>query len=331
MLQAVARTANDDKSARDMFAAIGRFLTDQRLSPDPAHYAFAHRLLSDPDGPLARTVAELTDGGVRLAAADVAALATVSPDPAAGGADSQILADRTEHQLRDFAGLMAKMRDETSGFGRDLAATAGELSHAGGGDILRLTAAMLERVRTAEARLEQANTEAETLREQLEAARGDARSDALTGLPNRRALLEDFAASSASGTPLCLAVCDVDHFKRINDRFGHPVGDRVLRAIGTALAETCGGAFVTRYGGEEFAVLFRGGTLAGAIDIMECARAVVAAKRYKMRADDTPLGSVTFSAGLVAVESGEEFETAFDRADALLYAAKSAGRNRVHH
>lgn len=329
MLKALARTANEDSPDRDLFAAIGGFLAEQRLSPDPAHYAFAHRLLSDPNGPLAKTVAGLTDGGVRLSAADVAALTGASSEGTSSKSDA--IADRTEHQLRDFAGLMAKMRDETSGFGRDLAATVGSMGDADGDEIVRLTAAMLDRVRTAESRLEQANTEADTLREQLEAARGDARSDALTGLPNRRALLEDFAERSASGKPLCLAVCDVDHFKRINDRFGHPVGDRVLRAIGGALAETCGGAFVTRYGGEEFAVLFSGDTLDTALETMERARAAVAAKRYKMRADDTPLGAVTFSAGLVAVEAGEHFETAFDRADALLYAAKNDGRNQVKH
>ena len=329
MFKVLARTANNDSPQQDLFAAIGRFLADQRLSPDPANYAFAHRLLSDPEGTLAKTVAGLTDGGVRLSAADVLALTgSAAPQPGAG---ADALADRTEHQLRDFAGLMAKMRDETSGFGRDLAATVGSMGDADGDEIIRLTAAMLDRVHTAESRLEQANSEAETLREQLEAARGDARSDALTGLPNRRALLEDFAERSASGKPLCLAVCDIDHFKRINDRFGHPVGDRVLRAIGGALAETCGGAFVTRYGGEEFAVLFSGGTLDSAVEIMERARAVVAAKRYKMRADDTPLGSVTFSCGVVSVGGGEDFEAAFDRADALLYAAKSDGRNQIRH
>ena len=330
MFKIRTRTANDDALDHDLFAAIGRFLTDQRLSPEPLHYAFAHQLLLNPEGTLAKTVKGLTEGGVRLTSADVVAL-TGAEAKEPPSTQTQALADRTEHQLRDFAGLVQKMRAETTGFGRDLAATVDQLDRNDSPEVLRLAAAMLERVHSAEARLEQANSEADTLREQLEAARGDARSDALTGLPNRRALLEDFATLKESGTPLCLAVCDIDHFKRINDRFGHPVGDRVLRAIGSALAETCGGAFVTRYGGEEFAVLFRGSGLDDAVATLDRARAIVAAKRYKMRADDTPLGSVTFSAGIVSVVPGEDFEGAFDRADALLYAAKNDGRNQIRH
>lgn len=328
MLKAVAATTGDDTSADGLFAAIGQFLNDQQLAPEPAHYAFAHRLMTEPNGPLARTVAGLTDGGVRLTATDVRALSGAAAPAAASTDESGMLADRTEHQLRDFAALMERMRTETSDFGRDLAASA-ERAASGGTDILRLTAAMLDRVRTAEARLEAANSEAETLRTELEAARGDARSDVLTGLPNRRALLEDFAERAASGAPLHLAVCDIDHFKRINDRFGHPIGDRVLRAIAGALAQTCGGAFVTRYGGEEFAVLFTGGTLADAAATLDRARAAVAAKRYKVRDDDTPLGAVTFSAGVVTVVEDEAFDAAFDRADTLLYSAKSAGRNQI--
>lgn len=322
-----AVTANDDPD-RDLFSAIGRFLSDHHLSADPANYAFAHRLLSDPTGPLARTVAELTDGGVRLTAADVVTMDGVHSRNS-HRVDPNIIADRAEHQLRDVTALVTRLQTETSGFGRDLAESVDALEPEGGSDIVRLTTAMLARVRIAETRLEEAHGEAEKLREELERARGDARSDSLTGLPNRRALLEDFAERMDTGAPLCLAVCDIDHFKRINDRFGHPIGDRVLRAIAGALAETCGGAFVTRYGGEEFAVLFSDGGLDDAVATLDRARATIAAKRYKVRDDDTPLGAVTFSAGVVSVAPGEQFDSAFDRADGLLYAAKSDGRNRV--
>ena len=324
-----AATANDDPDC-DLFDAIGRFLSDHRLSSDPVNYAFAHRLLSDPAGPLARAVAELTDGGVRLTAADVATMDGISGRNSRA-IDPDIIADRTEHQLRDMTALVTRLQAETTDFGRDLAGSVDALEQAGGSDIVRLTAAMLERVRTVETRLEKANSEAEKLREELEQARGDARSDALTGLPNRRALLEEFAERAATGAPLCRAVCDIDHFKRINDRFGHPIGDRVLRAIASALAETCGGAFVTRYGGEEFAVLFSTGALDDAVATLDRARATVAAKRYKVRDDDTPLGAVTFSAGVVSVAPGELFDSVFDRADGLLYAAKSDGRNRIRY
>ena len=153
--------------------------------------------------------------------------------------------------------------------------------------------------------------------------------DPLTGLANRRALTEAFAAALASGRPHCLAVVDVDHFKRINDRFGHAVGDRVLTAIAKTLGEACGDALVARYGGEEFALLFPSGDAVRMAEALERARAEVASKRYRLREADTALGTITFSGGIVTVARAESFDNAFARADVLLYRAKQAGRNRI--
>jgi diguanylate cyclase len=188
---------------------------------------------------------------------------------------------------------------------------------------------MLERVRYAEERLENANREAHELRTKLEEARDNARRDPLTGLANRRAFEEAYASQAGSEDQLCIAVCDVDHFKSVNDRFGHVVGDRVLKALGEALSETCKGHLVARYGGEEFVVLFTGIDLHTAHDVLDRARVAVAAKRYRLRETDAPLGEITFSAGLSPAKPGEVFGTVFHRADQLCYAAKNAGRNCV--
>ena len=186
---------------------------------------------------------------------------------------------------------------------------------------------MIERVRTAEERLESATREASELRKKLEEARDNARRDPLTELPNRRAFEEAYAAQTATGERICLAICDIDHFKSVNDRFGHAVGDRVLKAIAEALGIACSGHLVARYGGEEFAVLFAGVTLDKARAILDTARAAVAAKRYKLRENDAPLGEVTFSAGITVAQHDDSYHSLFKRADQLLYAAKSAGRN----
>ena len=167
------------------------------------------------------------------------------------------------------------------------------------------------------------------LRAKLEEARDNARRDPLTALPNRRAFEEAYAAQAATGARLCVAVCDVDHFKLVNDRFGHAVGDRVLKAIGAALVKACEGHMVARYGGEEFAVLFSDASIDVARATLEEARCSVAAKRYRLRESDEPLGAVTFSAGLTEASKGEALGTAFGRADRLLYTAKHAGRNQL--
>lgn len=332
------RAAGQSDSSRRLYDRIGDFLVDQRLDPDPGNYAFAYHLFANPGGPLARAVHALTDGGVRLTQRDIEKLGT-EIQPAQDGKVTKDKADglvaATQMQVEGFQDMVTAMRAETQGFGRDLAASAEAISRstdASDGavmidEVARITAAMLDRVRSAEARLETATREASELREKLEEARDNARRDPLTDLPNRRALEEAYAAQAASGARICLAVCDVDHFKSVNDRFGHAVGDRVLKAIAEALSQTCAGHLVARYGGEEFAVLFTSVSIQTARTTLDAARATVATKRYRLRETDAPLGEITFSAGLAAAEPGDGLSTVFHRADRLLYAAKTAGRN----
>jgi diguanylate cyclase len=327
-----------------LYQRIGAFLATHHLSPDPRHYAFAYDVVSDDAGPLAKAVAALTDGGIRLSSHDIESLGgeigTLGPSPELTEGepdDAQRRADqlvaRTQHQVEGFSDMVRAMHHETAGFGRDLAASAAAMGTQASTpaieEIARLTGTILERVHTAEGRLEAATHEASSLREALEAARADALRDPLTNLPNRRAFEEGFAGADTETTPICIAMCDVDCFKSVNDRFGHAVGDRVLRAIGTALTEGCGGHLVARYGGEEFAILFNGVDLATARALLDATREHVAAKRYRLRETDAPLGAVTFSAGISPVGPGEMLGTAFARADTLLYRAKSEGRNRV--
>lgn len=336
-----ARLIAVEERADTVYDCIRAFLTLHRLSPDPVHYAFAHHVLCNPDGALARSVATLTEGGIRLSTRDIEALGAgtgsqIVPHPGngvTGGAESDAaacLVAQTQIQVEGFSDMMRSMRAETADFGRDLAASADAVRGAAtGADVVRLATVMLDRVQSAEARLAAATREADQLRAKLEEARGDARRDPLTGLPNRRAFEETFAEHSATGECGCLAVCDVDRFKRVNDQFGHSVGDRVLRAIALALREACAGHFVARYGGEEFVILFKGVDIAKAHATLERARVTVAAKRYRLRETDMPLGAVTFSGGIAVAEPGEALCSVFGRADRFLYQAKDGGRNQL--
>ncbi|MBO9622063.1 MAG: GGDEF domain-containing protein [Sphingomonas sp.] len=331
------RWASGNDPARDLYDRIGKFLFEQRLDVNPANFAFAYHLLAEPDGPLARAVQALTDGGVRLTQRDIETLGC-EVQPAEGSQTAAKRAEglvaQTQMQVEGFADIVTAMRAETEGFGRDLEASAAAISRSAGtrsaavmvDEVAGITAAMLRRVRTAEARLESATREASELRQKLEEARDNARRDPLTDLPNRRAFEEAFAAQATAGERLCVAVCDVDHFKSVNDRFGHAVGDRVLKAIGEALSASCPGHLVARYGGEEFAVLFSGVSIDTARRTLDAARATVSTKRYRLRESDEPLGEITFSAGLTDAAGGD-YNSVYQRADRLLYAAKTAGRN----
>jgi diguanylate cyclase len=334
------RSEMEGDEGRALFERIGAFLLDQRLAPTPTNYAFVHRLFTEPEDALARAVELITERGVRITPRDIQTLtADHGPDEPQDchidlKARTEGLVARTQMQVEGFADMVTAMRAETADFGRDLAASAEAMSSASDApqandDVVRITAAMLDRIRVAEEKLESTTREANDLREKLEEARDNARRDPLTQLPNRRAFEEAFAAQEATGGGMCIAVCDIDHFKSVNDRFGHAVGDRVLRVIADALSLCCRGHLVTRYGGEEFAILFTNVPLEQARAVLEHARGTVQTKRYKLRDNDAPLGEITFSAGLTPVEPGEMHQTAFHRADRLLYLAKHEGRNQV--
>jgi diguanylate cyclase (GGDEF)-like protein len=158
-----------------------------------------------------------------------------------------------------------------------------------------------------------------------------ARRDALTGLPNRRALEEELARETAraarAGTPLSAVALDVDRFKLVNDGHGHAAGDVVLAAIAArAVAALRGGDVLARIGGEEFAALLPGADLARAVEVAERIRARVAAE--PVEAAGRAL-AVTVSLGCAALAPGEDGPSLLARADAKLYEAKRAGRDRV--
>ncbi len=155
-----------------------------------------------------------------------------------------------------------------------------------------------------------------------------AMQDALTGLPNRRQLEADLTERMARGEQLAFVMADVDHFKAINDSYSHPVGDAVLREIGELLHQHCRlGDLAARVGGEEFALVLSDVDGSAAAAISERVRSAI------VRHDWSPLHPglrVTMSFGLAWARSrGDSPASLIARADAALYRAKTAGRNRV--
>jgi diguanylate cyclase len=324
---------------RRIYDAIGAFLFKHRLEPHPANYLLAYRILSGNDESMAREVDALTRDGVRLTQDEADrifvkfGLQPPAEEPDRANAEESVLVEEARSQMERFSRIVEATRAGTEAYGRELNHTASRLTRMTGAEsieaLLQLTTAMLDRARIAEERLEKAVGEAETLRTKLASVTEEAESDALTGLANRRAFAARHAMLAESNVPMCLALCDVDRFKAINDTHGHAVGDRVLRAVGKILSEACGKHLVARYGGEEFAILFSGVALRTASSMVETAQAELAARHFKVRDTDVPIGVLTFSAGVVEAGPGEHRDTLVQRADALLYRAKQAGRDRV--
>ncbi len=165
--------------------------------------------------------------------------------------------------------------------------------------------------------------------------------DELTGLPGRRALTE---ALGKLGERYAIAMVDIDHFKRFNDEHGHDVGDQLLRMVGGRLETVGGGGRAFRYGGEEFAVLFPGKSVADAVSHLEALRTGIAASAFTIRGRRRPRKrperpraaagrtDVTITVSIGVAEAGREHSTpeqVLEAADAALYRAKRAGRNRL--
>jgi diguanylate cyclase (GGDEF)-like protein len=180
-------------------------------------------------------------------------------------------------------------------------------------------------------RLQHANASlAAQLRTALQKVELDAATDALTGQWNRRALDEalkqQLERHVSSGRPFSILMLDIDFFKRINDEFGHMVGDDVLRAFAQRLREFLrSDDFCARFGGEEFVVVLPDTLLATAMEIGERIRKGVAQEALLTK----PKVQATVSIGVAAMEQGQNINALFAAADAAVYLAKHEGRNQV--
>ncbi|SFP70287.1 GGDEF domain-containing protein [Pseudomonas borbori] len=187
------------------------------------------------------------------------------------------------------------------------------------------------RLQTLVERVANMEREAKGFRQHLEEQRQKALLDPLTALPNRAAWNErldlEVARWQRYGGELLLAVVDIDHFKRVNDEYGHLAGDKVLKIIAGELHKRLRKTdFIARFGGEEFALLIPATPLAGGLQLLETLRAGIAACPFHFRGERV---TITLSAGISAFASAERGEQVFERADQALYRAKRDGRNRV--
>ncbi len=177
--------------------------------------------------------------------------------------------------------------------------------------------------------------EIQRLQSELERAREDAMVDGLTSILNRRGfdhrLRSLLQASAGSDGPHCMIMLDIDHFKKVNDTYGHIIGDRVIQGIGEILRNSsfAGAQAVARYGGEEFAVLLPQTPLEKAAQAAQAVSARVKAMRIRNRNTQETVLSVTVSAGVTVHHSDDDATSFIARADAALYKSKQAGRDRV--
>lgn len=323
----------------DLFSRIGGFLRAHRLDPTPVNYDLAYHYLSGHDPALVASVEQAIarDGVLRPDIAEELA------EAASNKVSSELLEkliNQAHQSVTLAAALVGQSRTDANAFGSAL--DKGHAALQAGGEpagralelMVELTRTMINKTQDAERRLAEMGDRMESLQGDLAEAQAVAETDPLTGLANRRAFQSRLARAMAQalqeGTPLSVAFCDIDFFKKINDNHGHDTGDRILKMVAEALVEGLGeDAYVGRFGGEEFLVLFDGIMARRAAMRVDEVRDELSGRHLVSKTTGEPLGAVTFSAGIAQLGEGDDEGGMLKRADEALYAAKNGGRNRV--
>lgn len=262
-----------------------------------------------------------------------------------GGSNSAQIAkagQKLERELGNVLGLIRGHMSTNEGYARSLANAQARLSGLTEGEQVRVIVSLLvaenERMRQdsgeLKVKLEESKKQIETLRSSLSQAEQVVLKDPLTGTGNRRcfdvtmerAILDCKQKRSA----LSLIMCDIDHFKRVNDAFGHQVGDEIIKMFARVIeANVRDGDTVIRYGGEEFAIILPLAELDAAKAIADRVRRQFESKKLTIRETSQKIGQLTASFGVAQYRPGDDVDMLVQRADTKLYDAKSAGRNRV--
>jgi diguanylate cyclase len=260
------------------------------------------------------------------------------------GASAQIVlaGERIAHDLGQVLSFLKQAEERSGDYGRTLETAATNLNRGLAPDQIQqivssLAAATLDMAhhnKHLNEQLQRSTNEIETLRTSLESVRVESLTDSLTGLANRRMFDETLRMrleeARAQHSELCLVLCDIDHFKRFNDTWGHHTGDQILRFLASALQAHARPDFlVARYGGEEFAVIMPRVNVRIAAHTAEALRSAIQAKRLRRRSTNEDLGQVTVSMGIARLQPGDTPAGLVERADACLYASKRNGRNQV--
>ena len=193
---------------------------------------------------------------------------------------------------------------------------------------------MRDRLYNVRNQLEELRLQVVQLQTNLEKAEEAGLRDVVTAIGNRRffdaCFIEEVEKARRLGDQVCLALADIDKFKHVNDRFGHLVGDRLLRLFANILVQNVRGQDkVARFGGEEFALIFPGARLGEAVSATERIRSVLEAKQWTIEPTGERVGKVTASFGVAKLRADESANDLLQRADERLYEAKVQGRNRV--
>jgi diguanylate cyclase len=250
--------------------------------------------------------------------------------------------EKIQQTIKNVSTVVGDVKAATHNYNEDLRQKTASLSENTSpeelksvlGDVMSNTSEMMVHNQKLEEQLLHSAQAISDMQHNLEAARKEALTDALTGVANRKAFEDEIKRiaqeAKDTGTAFSLLMLDIDHFKSFNDNFGHQVGDQVLRLVAKTLVDGVKGRdIVCRYGGEEFAVILPETNVTGGIRVGDSLRVAVANKELVNRSTGEKLGRITLSGGVAEAINGEDIEAMIERSDNALYTAKNNGRNQI--
>ena len=333
-----------DKERAEAFANEAlAWMAEREIPPTPENFELVYAYVGIENAELKRTVDGLIANGCKF---EPSVMNILHQRYFRAPRNDDAVADVSEQMTAELDSILQMLetagRDQ-SAYGKTLSMASGELNNGTLGQtaiktlidqVINATRTMEARSKLLEQQLQTSSREVNDLRERLESVRRESLTDQLTGIANRKAFDSELDAqierAMETGDPLCLMMCDIDFFKKFNDTWGHQTGDQVLRLVASCLSENVKGRdTAARYGGEEFAVVLPQTSLQDAMLLADQIRKKVESKKLVKKSTGDILGVITISAGIAQFKPDEAAADLIQRADACLYAAKRAGRNRV--
>ncbi len=331
---------NRDESGEILRLAIQK-MAGQPAAFTPFTYAVWYEFLTGINPALSEAVNRLFENGKKLDDESIESLYAKYVSDSNMNAQLE-LQNNLKQLLSKLAGFTAETDKQALDFGNNLQSYGESLKqkldpaklNALIGNMTGDTDKMRSSMKNLKDELATSKQEVEKLHQELESARGEALTDPLTGIFNRRgfekAAKESFENQEILDKGMCLLMMDIDHFKKVNDTYGHLFGDKVITAIASALKSKVKGQDAAgRLGGEEFAVLLPETKLEGAKVVAENIRKSIESGKIRRHNDQEPIGGITISIGISEYASGVGLIEMLDQADKALYISKESGRNRV--
>lgn len=340
-----AQQTSARENLRDIYLTAGKafeLIDRHQTPPDPQTYAMWYAYASGQNPRLSEQVDAALRAKGRLGPFEIEAicqdlLAEIPADTA-----QRDIGIAIEREIESALQIIRQGAESNRDYSETLKQAGAELpANVTGADVSALVARLLEEnlrmsqtTQELSAGLQDSQNQIALLNKQLEEAQAQCALDPLTGTANRRAfdkrLAEEMEAADKTGDSLCLVMADIDHFKRVNDTYGHLVGDTVLKGFATIISNNIKGKdMIARLGGEEFAIILPQTETIPAYNFLVKIKHYIRDTRFPLRDAKDTHARITASFGIAAYTPGMTAEEFVAAADEWLYKAKTTGRDRI--